>query len=92
MSTSYTIPAMNLENEFSDLDFVGKYVDQLLLSTGDESYATVYEWGPHGPGPYPPAAIRYRVDGAWDRRGVSVSIVRKPDGSCAYTWVAKEKE
>lgn len=83
---SYTIPAMNAESEFKNLEFLGKYADQLVTTTGDEDYGIAYDWGPHGPGPFPPLAVLYRVDGAWVRRDVLVTVVRKKNGCCAFSW------
>ena len=84
----YTIPAMSNSSNFSDLDFVAKYVDQLMSKTGDLDYSVVYEWGPHGPGPFPPLAVYFRVDGAWDRREVLVSLRRK-GGKWRYKWTVE---
>jgi len=85
----YSIPAMSLGGQFPDLDFLAKYVDQLMLSTGDRDYGVVYEWGPHGPSDYPPLAVLYRVDGNWIRRDVLVTIHRLPNGRCEYSWTVE---
>jgi hypothetical protein len=87
--SSYSIPAMSLTNEFLDLNFVAKHVDQLLATTGDQDYAVVYEWGTHGSGPYPPLAVLYRVQGEWVRREVSVTIRRSPNGKAEYSWTVE---
>lgn len=85
----YSIPAMSLGGQFSDLDFLAKYVDQLLLSTGDRDYGVVYDWGDQTPGPYPPLAVLYRVDGNWIRREALVTINRLPNGRCEYSWTVE---
>jgi hypothetical protein len=85
----YSIPAMSLGGEFSDLDFLAKYVDQLLLSTGDRDYGVVYDWGNQKPGPYPPLAVLYRVDGNWIRREALVTIKRLPNGRREYSWTVE---
>lgn len=85
----YSIPAMSLGGQFSDLDFLAKYVDQLMLNTGDADYGVVYEWGPHGPSPHPPLAVLYRVEGSWVRRHVLVTINRLPNGHCEYSWTVE---
>lgn len=82
----YSIPAMSLENEFTDLNWLAKYVDNLVKNTGDQKYAEVYEWGPHGPGDWPPLAVLSRIEGEWVKRDVQVSIVRDKDGRCRYEW------
>lgn len=82
----YSIPAMSLQSEFADLTWLGKYVDSLLATSGDQDYAVVYEWGDEGPGDWPPAAVLYRVEGEWVRRGVLVTIMQKKDGTCYFEW------
>lgn len=82
----YSIPAMSSENEFTDLTWLGKYVDNLVKNSGDQDYAVVYEWGPHGPGDWPPLAVLLRIEGEWVRRDVQVSIMRGKDGHCHYDW------
>ena len=64
----YSIPAMTMENEFSDLDYVGKLVDKLVASSGDQDYRTVYEWDERGPGDHSPRAVLLRVGDGWQRR------------------------
>lgn len=59
----YSIPAMTMENEFTDLDFVGRYVDALIPS--DPEYATVYQWnGDEIKGP--PDVVLVRVGSTWE--------------------------
>jgi len=65
--TSYSIPAMTMENEFSDLVYVGNYVDELIKKLGND-YAIVYEWDERGPGEWSPVAVLARVNGRWSRR------------------------
>jgi hypothetical protein len=68
----YSIPAMSLNNEFSDLNFVAKYVDQLVSTTGDSDYGVVFEWDDNGPVPGgPPVAFLTRRKGGWKRSVVS---------------------
>jgi len=69
----YIIPAMSFENRFEDLDFVARYVDGLLKSTGDSDYGVVYEWCDSGPPGWPPIAVLHREGGQWLRRRVLVS-------------------
>lgn len=88
----YSIPAMSMENEFANLTWLGKYVDNLVNSTGDQDYATAYEWGDEGPGNWPPLAVLFRRDGQWIRKGVLVSIMQKPDGTCHFDWEVAESE
>jgi hypothetical protein len=88
--TIYSIPAMSLANEFSDLDFLAKYVDQLVASTGDRDYAVVHEWGDQKPGPFPPLAVLYRIAGEWVRRDVLVTIKQLPNGRCEYSWTVDQ--
>jgi len=88
--TIYSIPAMSLSSEFSDLVFLAKYVDQLVATSGDKDYAVVYEWGEHGPGPFPPLAVLTRVAGEWVRREAIVTIRRLPNGRCEYSWTVEE--
>lgn len=71
--TCYSIRAMTIENEFVDLDFVGRYVDDLVKRTGDLDYSIVYEWGESGPGDGSPVAVLAWLDGRWWRRVVPVS-------------------
>lgn len=82
----YTIPAMSLQNEFTDLTWLGKYVDNLVATTGDRDYAVAYEWGEHGPGDWPPLAVLFRVDADWVRRDVLVTVIRDKSGACRYEW------
>lgn len=78
--TCYSIPAMASTNEFANLDFVGKYVDDLVKRTGDLDYSIVWEWDDRGPGPQPPVAVLARLDGRWWRRPVLVTSKRDKDG------------
>lgn len=66
----YSVPAMSMENEFINLDYLAKYVDRLVVSTGDEDYRIVYEWTNRGPGSYPPVAVLVRSGDTWERRPV----------------------
>jgi len=80
----YSIPAMTMENEFSDLAWVGRYVDGLVKRTGDLDYAIVYEWDENGPGNWPPVAVLARLDGRWWRRSVLVTVMRDRHGVCKF--------
>lgn len=80
----YSIPAMTMENDFSDLVFVGRYIDGLLERTGDLDYAIVYEWDENGPGDWPPVAVLARLNGKWWRREVLVSASRTKTGACKF--------
>ena len=80
----YSIPAMSADNEFLDLDFVGRYVDNLVKSSGDLDYAVVYEWDDNGPGDWPPVAVLARIDGRWFRRQVLVTVARTKTGACKF--------
>lgn len=74
----YSIRALTMENEFTDLVFVGKYVDDLVKRTGDLGYSIVYEWGDDGPGDWPPVAVLARLDGRWWRRQIPATGKRVP--------------
>lgn len=64
----YTVPAMSFENEFTDLAFVARYVDQMVEATGDPDYGVVFEWNEHGPVPGRlPVAFLTRRKGGWKR-------------------------
>lgn len=80
----YSIPAMTMENEFVDLVWVGRYVDDLVKRTGDLDYAIVYEWDEDGPGDWPPVAVLARLDGRWWRRPVLVTVARDRHGVCRF--------
>jgi len=80
----YSIPAMTMENEFSDLAWVGRYVDGLVKRTGNLDYAIVYEWDENGPGDWPPVAVLARLDGRWWRRPVLVTVTRDRHGACKF--------
>lgn len=80
----YSIPAMTMENEFLDLVWVGRYVDDLVKRTGDLDYAIVYEWDEEGPGRWPPVAVLARLDGRWWRRPVLVTVARDRHGVCKF--------
>lgn len=80
----YSIPAMTMENEFVDLVFVGRYVDDLVKRTGDLDYAIVYEWDEDGPGGWPPVAVLARLDGRWWRRPVLVTATHDRHGFCKF--------
>lgn len=64
----FTIPALTFEHEFVSLDWVGKYVDDLIESHGDLDYAIVLEWDDDGPGCQPPVAVLARLNDRWWRR------------------------
>lgn len=66
--TYFSIRGMSHENEFTDLVWLGHYVDKLVESTGDNEYAIVYEWGDYGPGEGPLVAVLARLGGRWSRR------------------------
>jgi hypothetical protein len=60
----YSIPALTFDNEFTDLSFVGNYVDSLISI--DPEYATVYQWnGDEMKGP--PDVVLRRVGSAWEK-------------------------
>lgn len=84
--TIYTVPAMTMENEFSDLAFVASYVDQLMASTGDIDYGVVLEWDDYGPGPrrLPRAFLTRQKDG-WKRS----AVLRTTPG---HDWILGEPE
>jgi hypothetical protein len=64
----YSIPALTMYNEFANLAAVGRYVDLLIASTGDQNYAVVYEWDEDGPSSGRPFIAQLkRVNGAWER-------------------------
>lgn len=67
----YSIPAMTMGNEFADLVWVGRYIDDLVEKTGDLSYCIVYEWGDDGPGDWPPVAVLARLNDRWWRRSLN---------------------
>jgi hypothetical protein len=69
----YSIPALTMENEFVNLTWLSRYVDDLVKRTGDNDYAIVYEWDEDGPGDWPPVAVLARLDGRWWRRPVLVT-------------------
>lgn len=84
--TIYTVPAMTMENEFSDLAFVASYVDQLMASTGDIDYGVVLEWDDYGPGPRRlPRAFLTRQKGGWKRS----AVLRTRPG---HDWILGEPE
>lgn len=80
----YSIPALTMKNEFSDLVWVGRYVDDLVQRTGDLDYSIVYEWDHNGPGAWPPVAALVRLDGKWWRREVLVTSYRFKTGVLEY--------
>jgi len=60
----YSIPALTFDNEFTDLAFVGNYVDSLIPI--DPEYATVYQWnGDEMKGP--PDVVLRRVGSTWEK-------------------------
>jgi len=74
----YTIPALAFEHEFSNLAWLGSYVDRLMTSTGDTAYGVAYEWNDDANGKWPPVAVLRRRDGQWLRRPVLVTSDLKP--------------
>ena len=40
---TYTIPALAFENEFTNLDWIGSYVDGLMASQEETAYGVIYE-------------------------------------------------
>lgn len=61
--TVYSIPALTMENEFTDLAWLGGYVDSLVKHSSE--YATVYQWNgdfPEGP----PDVVLLRVGATWE--------------------------
>lgn len=80
----FSIPALTMANEFLDLVFVGRYVDDLVERTGDLDYAIVYEWDDNGPGEWPPVAVLARLNGKWWRREVLVTVTRTKTGACKF--------
>jgi len=80
----YSIPAMTMENEFANLAFVGRYVDDLVKRTGDLDYSIVYEWGEDGPNDWPPVAVLARLDNRWWRRPVLVTAEWQRKGECKF--------
>jgi len=77
---SYSIPALSFENNFSDLAWVGSYVDGLMASSGDTSYGVIYEWDDDALVDWPPVAVLRRCDGKWLRRLVLVTASRGRGG------------
>jgi hypothetical protein len=75
--TCFSIPAMSHENEFTDLVWLGLYVDKLVESSGDNSYAIVYEWDGDSPGDGPLVAVLARLGGRWSRRVLPVHLSGK---------------
>jgi hypothetical protein len=61
-----------MENEFVDLVWVGRYVDDLVKSTGDLDYCIVYEWDDDGPGEGELVAVLARLGGRWFRRPIRI--------------------
>lgn len=84
--TIYTVPAMAMKNEFSDLAFVAAYVDQLIASTGDVDYGVVFEWDRRPVLGAPPAAFLTRRKGGWKR---SVVLRTRPGND---NWSLGEPE
>lgn len=81
----FSIPALTMENEFHDLVFVGRYVDDLVERTRDLDYAIVFEWDEeHGPGGWPPVAVLARLNGKWWRRPVLITSRLGKGGVCKF--------
>lgn len=81
----YTVPAITLENEFTDLVFVGRYVDSLMASTGDPDYGVVVEWDDNGPAPGSvPVAFLTRRPGGWKRSVVLHKECNARHGKCDW--------
>jgi hypothetical protein len=70
---TYTIPALAFENEFTNLDWIGTYVDGLMASQGETAYGVIYEWDDDSSSKWPPVAVLRRRDGKWFRRPVLLS-------------------
>jgi hypothetical protein len=80
----YMIPALTHENEFFDLELVGRYVDRLIKSSGDRQYGVVYEWTRDDFRDGPPDSILMRLSsGDWLRRVVLATSV--PDMPGCFT-------
>lgn len=73
----YTIPALAFEHQFSNLAWVGSYVDRLMISNGDTAYGVVYEWDDDANSDRPPVAVLRRQDGKWLRRPVLVTANKR---------------
>lgn len=59
----YSIPALTMENEFTDLVWLGGYVDSLVKISPE--YATVHQWnGDSMEGP--PDVVLLRVGSIWE--------------------------
>lgn len=65
----YVIPALTMQNEFTNLDYVARYVDQLLASTGDRDYAIVFQWDGGEPKPRPDLVL-IRDGSSWKKQTV----------------------
>lgn len=65
----YVIPALTMANEFTDLDYVARYVDQLLATTGDRDYAIVFQWDGDEPKRRPDLVL-IRDGSAWKKQTV----------------------
>lgn len=87
----YSLPALSNDNEFTDLAFVGRYVDGLFADTGNRDYLVVYEWDDESQvidddddaesvdvTDNPPDAVLLRIDGKWERQRVKSTL--RPDG------------
>jgi hypothetical protein len=90
----YNIPELGFENEFTDLDFLGKYVDSLVKKTGNMDYAVVHEWQDHSalndPDDVPPPdAVLLRISNSWVRR--LVVATRLPNGQYSMEFVEPKK-
>lgn len=79
---TYTIPALAFEHEFTNLAWVGSYVDRLMTSNEDTAYGVVYEWDEDGNSKWPPVAVLRRRDGNWFRRPVLVTARVKAKRMC----------
>lgn len=90
----YNIPELGSENEFTDLKFLGKYVDSLVKQTGNIDYAVVYGWRNDQAlaNPLdvpPPDTVLLRIAHDWVRR--QVVATRLPNGDYSMEFVDPKK-
>jgi len=72
----YRLPALTSEHEFVNLDFLARYVDDLVKKTGNPDFGVVYEWKDTDDQDEfidlvegaPPDAVLLRIAGSWVRR------------------------
>lgn len=80
----YSIPEMTMENEWTSLAALGRYVDGLVERTSDLDYAIVFEWDKRGPGDWSPVAVLARLDGRWWRRKLLITDKLSRKGARIY--------